>query len=117
MRLQKDYKGTIEAYKKALELLPEYNQIRLNLTQVKKLENNYNDAINEYKKFLEFFKDKPNVEYVINCYSVSNRRFIWIIPYSQLSEYEKDVLNYEQMQFITFKPQVMGFRTLIPKGE
>ena len=69
------------------------------------------------KKFLEFFKDKPNVEYVINCYSVSNRRFIWIIPYSQLSEYEKDVLNYEQMQFITFKPQVMGFRTLIPKGE
>jgi hypothetical protein len=67
------------------------------------------------RRFLELFKDKPSVDYVINCYSAFNQRFIWIIPYSQLSEYEKDILHYDQMQFFAATPQVGGFNLLIPK--
>ena len=69
------------------------------------------------RNFLEFYMEKPNVDYVLNCFCAFNQSLVWIIPHSQLREYEEDILQYEKMQFISSTPQVIGFTTLIPKTE
>lgn len=68
------------------------------------------------KPFLDLLKASPDVNYILACSSTSNRYFSWFIDCSQLDAYYEKVVDYENMDFLDFTPQVTGFKILVPEG-
>ncbi len=66
------------------------------------------------KPFLALFRNSPEVRFAIACSSYSNNEFVWLISRDEIDEFFKNSLEYEKMDFISFNPKVMGFKTIIP---
>ena len=68
------------------------------------------------RPFLDLLKASPDINYVLACSSVNNRYYCWFIDCSQLDAYYGKVVDYGNMAFLDFTPQVTGFKILVPEG-
>jgi hypothetical protein len=69
------------------------------------------------KPFLALLRNSPEVRFIIACSSYCNNNFVWLISREQIEEYERNSLDYANMDFIPFTPQVMGVKTIIPASD
>lgn len=49
-------------------------------------------------EFLEFLKDKQNLDYILCCSSTWNYKYVWFIDVFQLDLYKKSQLDYKNLQ-------------------
>ncbi len=72
-------------------------------------------VLSRYKQFLDFYQEHKEVNYILACSEVGNIRSCWLINYNSLDEYYKIIENYDDMTFIGFRPEVVGFAKLLSK--
>jgi len=75
----------------------------------------YPIVLSQSKEFLALMRNSPNVDYVIACSYDGSKDVIWLIMKEKLDEYEANSMDYANMRFVNFKPQVTGFHMEIPK--
>ena len=68
----------------------------------------------ESSEFLEFFKSKKKVDYVLSCSSVNNKDYIWFIDNSEIDEYFKITEDYHDLIFSNSTPFVIESQIEIP---
>jgi len=61
------------------------------------------------KEFLELMRRSPNVDYVISCSQINSNKYIWLITNEEINKYEENIINYANLTFIDYKPQVLGY--------
>ena len=66
------------------------------------------------KEFLNLMKECPDVDFVIACSGVGSNNYLWLIIKDNLNEYLNNSVDYANMSFINFTPQVLSYRIEIP---
>ena len=66
-------------------------------------------------EFLELMEKDPSVDYVLACSKVDNHDFIWFIDRDEIEEYKKEKIDYANMEFLNWKPNVVCGKIAIPK--
>lgn len=66
------------------------------------------------KEFLEYYKSKPNVDYIISCSQCEKYDYIWFIDRNQIEEYFNNTRDYSKMEFLNFEPNEIRFKMIIP---
>ena len=69
----------------------------------------------EDKEFLIFYKEKPEVDYVIACSTIADKQFVWIIAHCQIQEYLNSSVDYQHMKFLNSTPHFIGANILLPR--
>lgn len=65
------------------------------------------------KEFLDLFKERPKIDYILACSSVENNRYVWFIDQTEINMYYQNVIDYENMQFLAYTPRVSHFKMLV----
>lgn len=68
-------------------------------------------------EFLDLLKLSKKVDFTIVCSKTGRQNSIWVIDRTNLSDHYKHTINYKSMQFLNFKPRVVSFQKLVPKGK
>ncbi len=71
-------------------------------------------SLGQCQEFLSLLQDSPDVNYVLACSTVGPDKIVWFIDRNEIFEYQKNAIDYSQMQFINFEPQVSGFQIQCP---
>ena len=66
------------------------------------------------KEFLELLQSRKDVDYIIAFSSDGQENNIWFINNSEIEKYIDESLDYDQMQFLNWKPHVMSYQVLVP---
>ena len=67
------------------------------------------------KEFLDLFSDAIDLDYVLSCSSAAERNFVWFADRSEIEEYYKCAVDYENKYFLDFDVQVVGFKMAFPR--
>ena len=65
------------------------------------------------KQFIELIKDREKVNYVIACSETGNNNSIWFIDRNDIDDYLKNVVDFENMDFLSCEPHVIEGKMLI----
>lgn len=70
-------------------------------------------CLGQCREFLSLFEKSPEVNYVIACSMCESENIVWFIDQNEISDYQKESIDYSKMQFLDFEPQVLSFQSLI----
>lgn len=73
-------------------------------------------CLGQCPEFLSLLVCKPDVNFVLACSEAGLDQIIWFIDRNEITEYQKEALNYSKMSFIASEPKVVGFKKLIPNN-
>lgn len=65
-------------------------------------------------EFLSLLGNSPDVNCVLACSMIGSTKEVWFIDRNEISEYQKESIDYSKMKFMDYEPQVSGFQFLIP---
>ncbi len=71
-------------------------------------------SLADSREFLDLLSNSPRVDYVLACASYNNENEIWFIDRSELDSYYEHVMDYSSLRFLSFKPQVIAYKMLVP---
>ena len=75
----------------------------------------YDIVLSRSKEFLQLMRVSSELDYVIACSYDGNKNIIWLIEQEKIDEYESNIIDYANMDFMNYVPQVLSFRIKIPK--
>jgi len=67
--------------------------------------------------FLSLLSSSPDVNYVLSCSSAGNYEYVWFIDRAEIDTYIKNAVNYANMNFMDFIPQVLSYKITIPTNK
>lgn len=67
--------------------------------------------------FLDLLRVSPDLDYVLCCSSAGEENYVWFIDCREIDEYYKNKVDYKNMYFMDFTPQVMGVKFSIPRKD
>jgi len=70
-------------------------------------------VLSKSKEFLLYMSRMTNLDSVIACSGYDNSDFVWLISKEELDEYLLYSLDYANMTFIKFKPQIASFKAVL----